>query len=183
VRNDQTLKVTRDRTVNSGRDDNLYVERDRKITVKGKQENKTTGNHISLVEGRHSLEVKGDLARKVTGALGIQVDGDIVLESKSKITLKVGSSFVVIHPSGVDITGLKINLNGGGSPGTPVKIAGDGSLPGELLTQYFDRKLRFSSDITYRVETTEGEEILSGSGVSGYIGKKDSQSEYWVFVS
>lgn len=29
--------------------------------------------------------------------------------------LKVGGSFVVIHPGGVDIVGLKINLNSGGS--------------------------------------------------------------------
>lgn len=64
--------------------------------------------------------VKGDLARKVSGALGIKVDGEIVLESSSRISLKVGGSFVVIHSGGVDIVGPKINLNSGGSPGTPV---------------------------------------------------------------
>jgi len=121
VRNDQTLKVTRDRAVNSGRDDNLYVERDRKVTVKGSKQHSTTKDHISLVKGHHSLEVKGDLAQKVAGALGVDAQGDIVLQSGSKITLRVGSSFVVIHPGGIDITGLKINLNGGGSPGTAVK--------------------------------------------------------------
>ncbi|WP_105287448.1 type IV secretion protein Rhs, partial [Escherichia sp. MOD1-EC4516] len=89
-------------------------------TVEGKQEHKTTGNHISLVEGTHSLEVKGDLARKITGALGMKVRDEIVLESGGKITLKVGGSFVVIHSGGVDIVGPKINLNSGGSPGTPV---------------------------------------------------------------
>ncbi|EEO2384092.1 hypothetical protein G6D77_004852, partial [Salmonella enterica] len=46
--------------------------------------------------------------------------GDIVLESSSRISLKAGGSFIVIHAGGVDITGLKINLNGGGSAGTPV---------------------------------------------------------------
>ncbi|MGB7801900.1 MAG: hypothetical protein WBL83_12370, partial [Buttiauxella sp.] len=76
---------------------------------------------ISLVKGSHSLEVKGDLAQKVAGALGVDAQGDIVLQSNSKITLKMGGSFIVIHPGGVDITGLKINLNGGGSPGTPVQ--------------------------------------------------------------
>ncbi|EGO9732413.1 type VI secretion system tip protein VgrG, partial [Escherichia coli] len=90
------------------------------VTVEGKQEHKTTGNHVSLVEGKHSLEVKGDLAEKVSGALGIKVDGDIVLESSSRISLKVGGSFIVIHSGGVDIVGPKINLNGGGGPGTPV---------------------------------------------------------------
>ena len=43
--------------------------------------------------------VKGT-ARKVSGALGIKVDGDIVLESSSRISLKVGGSFVVIHSGG-----------------------------------------------------------------------------------
>ena len=101
-------------------------------------------NHISLVEGKHSLEVKGDLAEKVSGALGIKVDGEIVLESSSQISLKVGGSFIVIQPGGVDILGRKINLNGGGSPGTPVPTlqptvlktpggekSGDGSDSGE----------------------------------------------------
>ncbi|MGV4093718.1 hypothetical protein ACV8S3_19475, partial [Citrobacter freundii] len=70
--------------------------------------------------GMKSLEVKGDLAQKISGALGIKVQSDIVLESSSRISLKVGGSFVVIHPGGVDIMGPKINLNGGGSPGTAV---------------------------------------------------------------
>ncbi|HBC5973802.1 TPA: type VI secretion system tip protein VgrG, partial [Escherichia coli] len=144
VRNDQTLQVTNDRTVSVSNDDGLYVRNDRKVTVEGKQEHKTTGNHVSLVEGKHSLVVKGDLARKVSGALGIKVDGDIVLESSSRISLKVGGSFVVIHSGGVDIVGPKINLNSGGSPGTPVTTlqpavlktpggekSGDGSDSGE----------------------------------------------------
>ncbi|EQA5779604.1 type VI secretion system tip protein TssI/VgrG, partial [Escherichia coli] len=144
VRNDQTLQVTNDRTVSVSHDDGLYVRNDRKMTVEGKQEHKTTGNHVSLVEGKHSLVVKGDLARKVSGALGIKVDGDIVLESSSRISLKVGGSFVVIHSGDVDIVGPKINLNSGGSPGTPVPTlqptvlktpggekSGDGSDSGE----------------------------------------------------
>ncbi|EDW3865540.1 DUF2345 domain-containing protein, partial [Salmonella enterica subsp. salamae] len=52
--------------------------------------------------------------------LGIKVEGDIVLESSSRISLKAGGSFIVIHAGGVDIMGPKINLNGGGSAGTPV---------------------------------------------------------------
>ncbi len=50
----------------------------------------------------------------------MKVRDEIVLESGGKTTLKVGGSFVVIHSGGVDIVGPKINLNGGGSPGTPV---------------------------------------------------------------
>ncbi|HCA3433966.1 TPA: type VI secretion system tip protein VgrG, partial [Salmonella enterica subsp. enterica serovar Ball] len=85
-------------------------------------------DHISLVKGTHSLEVKGDLARKVAGALGIKVEGDIVLESSSRISLKAGGSFIVIHAGGVDIMGPKINLNGGGSAGVPVSTLQPGVL-------------------------------------------------------
>jgi type VI secretion system secreted protein VgrG len=126
--------------VNTGRDDALTVANDRKVTVDGSQAHKTTKDHLSLVEGNHSLEVKGDLAQKVAGALGTDAQGDIVLQSNTKITLRVGSSFVVIHPSGVDISGLKINLNSGGRPGDPVHtqlpavlnaLAGEGDAPVE----------------------------------------------------
>ncbi|EHC7059346.1 type VI secretion system tip protein VgrG, partial [Salmonella enterica] len=120
VRNDQTVRVRHDRMVSISHDEGLYVKNDRKVTVEGKQEQSTTGDHISLVKGTHSLEVKGDLARKVVGALGMKVRNEIVLESGGNITLKVGGSFVVIHAGGVDITGPKISLNSGGSPGTPV---------------------------------------------------------------
>ncbi|WP_318369600.1 type VI secretion system tip protein VgrG [Enterobacter sp.] len=122
VANDRTLRVGNDRRTDVGQDEGLYAGRDRTVTVKGKQAHTTAGDHVSLVEGTHSLTVKGDLARKVSGALGIKVQGDIVLESSGSITLKAGGSFVVIRPGGVDICGPAINLNGGGSPGTPVGV-------------------------------------------------------------
>lgn len=120
VRNDQTLNVRHDRRASVSHDDGLYVANDRTVTVEGNQAQTTRGNHVSRVEGRHSLEVQGDLAQKVAGALGVKVQGDIVLESSGRITLTAGNSFVVIHAGGVDISGPRINLNGGGSPGTPV---------------------------------------------------------------
>ncbi len=89
-------------------------------------------------------------------ALGIKVDGDIVLESSSRISLKV-VKLGCGHPfRGVDIVGPKINLNSGGSPGTPVPAlqpavlktlgmkSGDGGDSGEenakTLEELRDRK-------------------------------------------
>ncbi|EJH7016060.1 hypothetical protein NFT50_004775, partial [Salmonella enterica] len=151
VRNDQTLRVTNDRMVSITHDDGLYVKNDRKMTVEGKQEQTTTGDHISLVKGTHSLEVKGDLARKVSGALGIKVDGDIVLESSSRISLKAGASFIVIHAGGVDIVGPKINLNGGGSAGAPVGVMLPGVLEGladegEEAPEKYNLQFHFTDD-------------------------------------
>lgn len=117
VLNSQDVRVNYDRTLSIGHDESLAVANDRKVTVEGKQDHKTAKDHVSLVEGNYGLEVKGDLAQKVAGTLGISVQGDIVLQSDSKISLRVGGSFIVIHAGGVDVMGPKINLNGGGSPG------------------------------------------------------------------
>ena len=120
VKNDRKTEIMHDRREHVGNNETLIVGNDRKMSVKGKQEHTTTGDHISLVKGTKSLEVKGDLAQKISGALGSKVQGDIVLESSSRISLKVGGSFIDIHPGGVDIMGQKINLNSGGNPGTPM---------------------------------------------------------------
>ncbi|EAX6604093.1 type VI secretion system tip protein VgrG, partial [Salmonella enterica] len=128
VKHDQTEKITNDRRVDVHHDEGLYVKNDRKVTVKGNQEHTTTGDHLRLVKGLDSLEVKGDLARRVSGALGIKVDKEIVLESSTQISLKMGASFISIHAGGVDIVGPKVNLNDGGSAGTPVET----QLPIEL---------------------------------------------------
>ncbi|HBA9461791.1 TPA: type VI secretion system tip protein VgrG, partial [Escherichia coli] len=172
VRNDQTLQVTNDRTVSVSNDDGLYVRNDRKVTVEGKQEHKTTGNHVSLVEGKHSLVVKGDLARKVSGALGIKVDGDIVLESSSRISLKVGGSFVVIHSGGVDIVGPKINLNSGGSPGTPVP-----ALQPAVLKTLGDEKSGDGSDSGEENEDSGGN-CVTGSGGDDRGDDEDEPEKY-----
>ncbi|WP_458047357.1 type VI secretion system Vgr family protein [Phytobacter sp. AG2a] len=130
VRNDQMLSVENDRRVSTGHDDGLHVANDRTVTVEGNQNHSTTGDHLSRVEGRHSLAVNGDQALKVTGASGTRARGEIVLQSDTQITLRVGGSFVVIHPGGVDIVGPKINLNSGGRPGTPVGVMLPGVMEG-----------------------------------------------------
>uniref|UniRef100_UPI000E209F6A type VI secretion system Vgr family protein n=1 Tax=Escherichia coli TaxID=562 RepID=UPI000E209F6A len=182
VRNDQTLKVTNDRRVNVSHDDGLYVKNDRKVTVEGKQEHKTTGNHISLVEGKHSLEVKGDLARKITGALGMKVRNEIVLESGGKITLKVGGSFVVIHSGGVDIVGPKINLNGGGRPGTPVGTLQPTALRDLLddIPDEYNIQFHFTDDDGIPYATTEYIAYFSDGSQKKGLTDKEGNTERFV---
>lgn len=112
-------------------------------------------------------------------------ESDISFAGKKRITLIGGGSYLRLEAG-------KVEYGTTASYIRKVKrtmFAGANSLPletfkqMEMITQYFDRALNFSSDINYRVETSEGEELLSGSGMSGYIEKRDSESEYWVFVS
>lgn len=117
VRNSKDERVDYNRSTSIGNNEDLVVAKDRKVTVDGKQDHKTTGNYIELVEGDHGLTVKGDSSKHIKGALGVKVDGEMTFQSDTKITLKVGGSFVVIHAGGVDIKGGAINLNSGGSAG------------------------------------------------------------------
>lgn len=117
VRNSKDERVDYNRTTSIGNDEELAIAANRKVTVDGQQDHKTTGNYSELVEGDKSLSVNGDLAQNVGGSFGLDASNDITLQSASKITLKVGGSFVVIHGGGVDVKGPAINLNSGGSPG------------------------------------------------------------------
>lgn len=110
---------------------------------------------------------------------------DISFAGKKRITLIGGGSYLRLEAGKVEYGTTASYLR-------KVKrtmFAGATNLPIEslkqmvMITQYYDRKLNFSSNVNYRVETMEGEEILSGSGADGYIDKKDSESEYWVFLS
>ena len=117
--------------------------------------------------------------------LTISSASDISFAGKKRITLIGGGSYLRLEAGKVEY----------GTTATCMRrvkrtmAAGANGLPIESLKQmamiplYFDRKLRFSSDVNYRVETTDGEEIISGSGTDGYIDKKDNESEYWIFLS
>lgn len=110
---------------------------------------------------------------------------DISFAGKKRITLIGGGSYLRLEAGKVEYGTTAMYLR-------KVKrtmAAGANDLPiaslkqMAMITQYYDRTLSFSSNVNYRVETADGEELLSGSGTNGYIDKSDSESEYWVFLS
>lgn len=87
---------------------------------------------------------------------------DISLAGKKRITLIGGGSYLRLEAGKVEYGTTASYLR-------KVKrtmFAGATNLPIEslkqmvMITQYYDRKLNFSSNVNYRVETMEGEEIL-----------------------
>ena len=113
---------------------------DRHILVGGKNEKtgELGGSLITTVGGEDNLHVmknrytgidvneeqtiKGHLFVDATGAIKIYSAAEInmsapkiVFEASAKVSIKVGSSFVVVDPSGVFITGPMVNINSGGS--------------------------------------------------------------------
>ncbi|WP_434526719.1 type VI secretion system tip protein TssI/VgrG [Photorhabdus asymbiotica] len=117
VRNSRDERINYNRTTSIGHDDELVIAHNRKVTVEGQQEHKTTGNYLAQIDGDKALQVKGDVAQKIQGIFSVDANGDLTVQSGSKISLRVGGNFIVIHAGGVDIKGPAINLNSGGSPG------------------------------------------------------------------
>ncbi|MEP8910191.1 type VI secretion system tip protein VgrG, partial [Enterobacter roggenkampii] len=110
---------------------------------------------------------------------------DISFAGKKRITLIGGGNYLKLEAGKVEYGTTAMYLR-------KVKrtmAAGANDLPiaslkqMAMITKYYDRTLSFSSNVNYRVETADGEELLSGSGTNGYIDKSDSESEYWVFLS
>ena len=103
------------------------------------------GRHLTVegdcnhqIGGKLSVKVKGDhhetAGSYALGAGSVAVNGtDIVIEGKSKITLKVGGSFVAIHGGGVDIMGPIVNINSGGSPGSGASASPQAPEPAQKI--------------------------------------------------
>jgi hypothetical protein len=113
-----------------------------------KQENQPGGNLAITVAGNYDLHVKGDQFITVDGKLNEGIKGDVVegydssqstvvkskveinaqsitLEGSQSVTLKVGSSCVVVDMMGITIQGPMVKINSGGSamPTSPANLS------------------------------------------------------------
>jgi type VI secretion system secreted protein VgrG len=86
----------------------IGIDADLNETVKGNVAEDYQGNHSTQVKSKRELNAQ-----------------EITLEAMSKITLKVGGSFVSIDLSGVTISGPMVKINSGG--------AGMGTTPAEMM--------------------------------------------------
>lgn len=120
VKNDVTSEVkhevkskigaNRDTEITKGNDTLVLKQGSLHITLnKGDMEQKVTGNvTTSLSNGNYSLTASG-------GSGKIKTDKTCVIESTQSIELKVGSNKIVISPSGINITGTLIKIEGSGT--------------------------------------------------------------------
>lgn len=91
----------------------------------------TTGDHNEKVGGKLSLDITSDIHVKsgtmflVDGGQEVHLKGasKIVLESPMMVSLVCGGNFVTVGPSGVDIKGIMVNVNSGGSKGSGSSIS------------------------------------------------------------
>ena len=131
AQNDFDRRVLHDDKTWIGNESHLYVKSDAFAKYDADHHVQTTGDHNEKVGGKLSMDVTSDIHVK-SGSMFV-VDGGqevhlkasskIVLESPMMVSLVCGGNFVTIGPSGVDIKGIMVNVNSGGSKGSGSAIS------------------------------------------------------------
>lgn len=126
AQNDFDKRVLNDDKTWIGNESHLYVKKDAYEKWDADRHVDTTGDHNEAVKGKYSLNSKSDI--HVQSATMFVVDGGdeihlkanskIVLESPLMVSLVCGGNFVTVGPAGVDIKGMMVNVNTGGSKGS-----------------------------------------------------------------
>ncbi len=120
---DRHLVITRDKLETTGRDSHLDLTRDH-IEKIGRDHHLTiSGKEAISITGSHSLAVTGDVIEQFSGNHSSQVTQNlylkamqVVIEAAVGLTIKAGSNFITIDPTGVAISGTPmVQINSAGS--------------------------------------------------------------------
>lgn len=125
VAKDQTLKVDANQTIEIGSIMKLTVGSDQQISVKANRTDEVSADESSKVGGKQTLTVGGDQSETVGGKQQVNVTGDASLSSGMKIKIEAtasielicGSSTIKIDPTGVQIKGAMISVEGTATAG------------------------------------------------------------------
>jgi type VI secretion system secreted protein VgrG len=118
VKNDRMEEIRKDNHITVKGDHFEKIEKKQHIEVKQDQ-NIKVGATFSLKTGQDWMVKSGSaFAAEAASEIHFKAGSNIVLEASAGITLKVGGNFVSITPMGVDIKGMMVNINSGGSAGS-----------------------------------------------------------------
>jgi type VI secretion system secreted protein VgrG len=114
-----------------GNESHNYVKSDTYDKFDADHHVQTTGDHNEKIGGKLSLDVASDIHVKsgsmflVDGGqeVHLKASSKIVIESPMMVSLVCGGNFVTVGPSGVDIKGIMVNVNSGGSKGSGSAIS------------------------------------------------------------
>lgn len=151
------IRVKNDRFETIGSDRHLVVENEKFEQVKSHRNEFVEKNHLEEIGEDRNLTVKGKEAKEVGKSLSLTVKGDvaevfkanhseqtssdyylkaknIVIEGMQNITLSVGSSYIAIEQSGIEIKSSMGQLKIEGAT-TDVKGSTKTSIDGGLMTE------------------------------------------------
>lgn len=182
------LAATKNVAINAGGDISIGVMGNMTALAGEKLGLSARTGQLSVKNSEGPVEMQaqnGNMRLFAEKKLTLNSESDITFAGKKRITLIGGGSYLRLEAGKIEygttatyLRRVKRTMAAGAST-QPL----DSLKQMKMITQYFDRKLHFSSDINFRVETVEGAVLLSGSGTSAYITRSDSESEYWIFIS
>ena len=140
AQNDFDRRVLNDDKTWIGNESHLYIKSDAYAKYDADHHVQTTGDHNEKVGGKLSMDVASDIHVKsgtmflVDGGqeVHLKASSKIVLESPMMVSLVCGGNFVTVSPSGVDIKGIMVNVNSGGSKGSGSGISPQPPKDGKL---------------------------------------------------
>jgi type VI secretion system secreted protein VgrG len=101
-------------TVDGGRKEKLASL---SVDVAAEHNEKNGGHSLTVGKDQH-VKVSMNHALEAGKDIHIKAGMNLVIEAGMQLTLKVGGNFVSITPAGVDIQGILVNINSGGSAGS-----------------------------------------------------------------
>lgn len=143
---------------------------------------------LSLKSSEGPVEVQaqnGEMQLFAQKRLTMTSTDDILFAGKKRVTLIGGGSYLKLEAGRIEY----------GTVGNYIRraprtfFAKCNEMPFKTLEQvqavtlFFDRRIKFSANVHFRIESVEGNKLCDGHGTDGYVGKNSSMSEYWVFIS
>jgi type VI secretion system secreted protein VgrG len=123
---DHHILIKNNRIEEINNDSHLTIKKDDYQKIKGMQHLEIVQDQNIKVGATFSLQTGQDWFVKSGGAFNaeaskeihLKAGSNVILEAATGITLKVGGNFISITPAGVDIKGMMVNINSGGSAGS-----------------------------------------------------------------
>ena len=114
-----------------GNESHYYVKSDAYYKYDGDRHVQLKGDHNEKMQGKLSFDVGQDIHIKsgtaflVDGGqeVHLKASSKVVIESPMMVSLVCGSNFLTVGPAGIDIKGMMVNVNTGGSKGSGSSIS------------------------------------------------------------
>ncbi|ENA9698524.1 type VI secretion system tip protein VgrG [Salmonella enterica subsp. enterica] len=151
---------------------------------------------VKVNQGAVEVQAQNDSIRLKSGKklTLAAVDEDMLLAGKKRIVLKGGGSYLIIEQGKVEYGTLGGYVRKVARTALTVQNPQQSQLPvmpkpfvlsinPENIRKYYDRKIKFSYPVNYRIETKSETQIISGCGYDTYIRKHASETDFFVFIS
>jgi type VI secretion system secreted protein VgrG len=142
------------------------IGNNKNMTIEG-DANEKIGDTFSRTIGNDKHEIIGSNAFiNSEQNYYLNAGKNVVISADTSITLRAGNAFVVIGPSGVDISGQPIRLNSGGNPSQAMRATPELPEEAECISENSDDSMQKMDSVNPEPPCTQGK-LLAMAAKSG----------------